>query len=120
MSRLLTIVYLIYLFFFFQLKKFVSTRPYNHNSSDLVRILLLTIHVFMYLFVGSIIFIFLPSIVFTSIEDWDYVESIYFSFITLATIGFGDYVPGEYSNLIVMCLHSVDKITFYSQLRNIT
>ena len=56
----------------------------------------------MYLFVGSIIFIFLPSIVFTSIEDWDYVESIYFSFITLATIGFGDYVPGEYSNLIGM------------------
>ena len=28
-------------------------------------------------------------------QKWDLVSSAYFSFITLSTIGFGDYVPSE-------------------------
>ncbi|XP_045128906.1 TWiK family of potassium channels protein 7-like isoform X1 [Portunus trituberculatus] len=28
-------------------------------------------------------------------ENWDSITAIYFSFITLTTIGFGDYVPGK-------------------------
>ncbi|ESO09315.1 hypothetical protein HELRODRAFT_73944 [Helobdella robusta] len=31
-------------------------------------------------------------------EEWDYVASSYFCFITLSTIGFGDIVPGTYMN----------------------
>ncbi|CAF1052062.1 unnamed protein product [Didymodactylos carnosus] len=33
------------------------------------------------------------SFVFSSKEKWSYFESIYYSFITLSTIGFGDLVP---------------------------
>ncbi|CAF0864309.1 unnamed protein product [Didymodactylos carnosus] len=33
------------------------------------------------------------SLVFSSKEKWTYFESIYYSFITLSTIGFGDFVP---------------------------
>lgn len=44
---------------------------------------------------GSIFFLFLPSVVFYVIEDWSYLDSFYFSFITLTTIGFGDLVAGE-------------------------
>lgn len=29
-------------------------------------------------------------------EGWSYVESFYFAFITLSTVGFGDYVIGEW------------------------
>ena len=28
-------------------------------------------------------------------EGWSYSEGIYFAFITLSTIGFGDYVVGK-------------------------
>jgi len=33
--------------------------------------------------------------VFSAWEDWDMVSSCYFTFITLTTVGFGDYVPGS-------------------------
>ena len=44
---------------------------------------------------GICLFVFLPSIAFGSLEPWDYFESVYFSFVTLTTIGFGDYVPSQ-------------------------
>ncbi len=43
---------------------------------------------------GLFLFIVIPSIIFTAIQDWTYFESIYFCFVTLTTVGFGDFVPG--------------------------
>jgi len=39
-------------------------------------------------------YVALGSILFKFCEDWDYLVASYFCFITLSTIGFGDYVPG--------------------------
>lgn len=39
-------------------------------------------------------YVALGSLLFRFCEDWDYLEASYFCFITLSTIGFGDYVPG--------------------------
>lgn len=47
----------------------------------------------MFLVPGIAFFIFLPSCLFTYFEDWPYVRSVYYSFVTLTTIGFGDFVP---------------------------
>lgn len=39
------------------------------------------------------IFIFLGAVMFSLFEDWDPATSAYFCFVTLTTIGFGDYSP---------------------------
>ena len=58
----------------------------------------------------SIVFIFfftsvlmlIPAAIFTALENdesgsWDYHNSIYYTFITLSTVGFGDMVPGVWN-----------------------
>jgi len=40
-------------------------------------------------------FLAIGTFIFHHWEKWDLVSSAYFSFITLSTIGFGDYVPSE-------------------------
>jgi len=41
----------------------------------------------LYLAVGTVLF--------RLVESWGYLNSFYFCFVTLSTIGFGDYVPGK-------------------------
>merc|ERR1719411_905913 len=36
------------------------------------------------------------AILFAHWEDWSYLDGAYFCFISLMTIGFGDFVPGNY------------------------
>ncbi len=46
--------------------------------------------------VGHVLHIWIPSIANYFAEDWTFFESVYYNFITLTTIGFGDYVAGLY------------------------
>ncbi|XP_010135087.1 PREDICTED: potassium channel subfamily K member 17, partial [Buceros rhinoceros silvestris] len=43
---------------------------------------------------GFLLFLLLPPLLFSDKEGWSYEEGFYYSFITLSTIGFGDYVIG--------------------------
>eukprot|EP00079_Xenopus_tropicalis_P038142 XP_017951913.1 PREDICTED: potassium channel subfamily K member 16-like [Xenopus tropicalis] len=43
---------------------------------------------------GIIVFLGLPPLLFTKTEKWTYTEGVYYAFISLSTIGFGDYVVG--------------------------
>ncbi|XP_008838417.1 potassium channel subfamily K member 17 [Nannospalax galili] len=43
---------------------------------------------------GLLVFFLLPPLLFSHMEGWSYMESFYFAFITLSTVGFGDYVIG--------------------------
>lgn len=53
--------------------------------------------IFLYLVPGFLFFIFLPACIFVVFEGWDYVASVYYAFVTLTTIGFGDIVAGMIS-----------------------
>ncbi|XP_042300848.1 potassium channel subfamily K member 16-like [Sceloporus undulatus] len=48
-----------------------------------------------FLVMGILVFLCVPSAIFRKMEGWTYGEAIYFAFITLSTIGFGDYIIGR-------------------------
>ncbi|XP_022617680.1 potassium channel subfamily K member 5-like [Seriola dumerili] len=53
----------------------------------------------LFLLWGLFLHLLIPPFVFMSLEGWSYLEGIYFSFITLTTVGFGDYVAGVNPNI---------------------
>lgn len=76
----------------------VTRRPvsYFHRRWAMSKSKLATIHATCLAIVIALLFLFIPACIFTSLEkDWDFLESLYFCFISLTTIGLGDYVPGE-------------------------
>lgn len=42
-----------------------------------------------------VVYILSGAAIFSRWENWSFLEGSYFCFITLSTIGFGDYVPGK-------------------------
>ncbi|KFP74364.1 Potassium channel subfamily K member 16, partial [Apaloderma vittatum] len=57
-----------------------------------------TLAVAIFLTTGTLLFLVFPPLVFSHVEGWTYGEGFYFTFITLSTIGFGDYVVGTNPN----------------------
>ncbi|XP_038049700.1 uncharacterized protein LOC119723210 [Patiria miniata] len=56
---------------------------------------------FSYIAIGAIMFFFL-------MDKWNLFQSFYFCFITLTTIGFGDYVPDDQlSSLLACCMYTL-------------
>lgn len=49
----------------------------------------------LFFIAGTLLFLVIPPLLFSYVEGWTYGEGFYFAFITLSTIGFGDYVVGE-------------------------
>ncbi|XP_038267770.1 potassium channel subfamily K member 4 isoform X2 [Dermochelys coriacea] len=60
-------------------------------SPTIVRVL----SALLFILIGCILFVAIPTIVFQRVEGWTLLESVYFVVITLTTIGFGDYVAGD-------------------------
>lgn len=50
----------------------------------------------LYLVPGFTFFIFLPSSFMVLFENWELDVAVYYCFVTLTTIGFGDYVAGTH------------------------
>ncbi|MEE9323041.1 MAG: potassium channel family protein [Candidatus Aenigmarchaeota archaeon] len=46
-----------------------------------------------YAFIVVVVLLLIGTVYYANVEGWSYVDSFYFSTITLTTIGFGDFVP---------------------------
>ena len=55
------------------------------------------VSVLVLIIVQLALFIMIPAIIFQAIEGWSYHEAWYYCFISLTTIGFGDFVAGNLS-----------------------
>ena len=67
---------------------------YSHNKKDFSKVLILcetnlrfSAVLFGYIVVGTLAF--------SNWEGWSYLDGAYFCFISLMTVGFGDFVPGN-------------------------
>lgn len=76
----------------------VSRRPvsYFHRRWAFPKPKLAAIHATCLAIIVFLFLVIVPAGIFKSLEkDWNYLDSLYFCFISLTTIGLGDYVPGE-------------------------
>ncbi|KAL2083025.1 hypothetical protein ACEWY4_020798 [Coilia grayii] len=94
---------------------FSTRRPimYVHMHWGLSKPLVAIVHAVLLAMVAVACFFLIPAAIFSALEkDWNFLESFYFCFISLSTIGLGDYVPGEAFNQRFRELYKVG-ITVY-------
>lgn len=77
---------------------FSTRRPvaFMQRRWGLSKSLVSGVHAFVLAIIMISCFFLIPAVIFSVMEeDWNFLESFYFCFISLSTIGLGDYVPGE-------------------------
>lgn len=80
---------------------FSTRRPvmYIHRRWGLSKPVVAIVHAAVLAALAVSCFFLIPAAIFSALEEnWNFLESFYFCFISLSTIGLGDYVPGEATN----------------------
>ncbi|KAK6477781.1 potassium channel subfamily K member 1-like [Huso huso] len=81
-----------------RLMVFVTRRPvhYVHTRWGYAAGRVAVLHALLLGALMITFFFIIPAAIYTAMEgDWSFLESLYFCFISLSTIGLGDYIPGK-------------------------
>ncbi len=68
-------------------------------------------HVFKILAVSALGLILTGTVVYRFLEDWTWVDSLYFSVIAVTTVGFGDLTPSTDASKLFTILYVISGIT---------
>lgn len=66
-----------------------------------------------------LLYIFTGAVIYCYWEEWDFFASFYFVFISMSTIGFGDYVPRHPICMIVSIIYLVFGLALMSMCINV-
>ncbi|KAI4462293.1 potassium channel subfamily k [Holotrichia oblita] len=66
-----------------------------------------------------VLYIFLGAVAFNVVEGWSFFSSFYFVFISMSTIGFGDYVPEHHTFMIFTIVYLVFGLALMSMCINV-
>jgi len=69
----------------------------GHRASKLQTTVIATGLLWLFLFVGA------PGL-FMATEEWEYYEAVYFVYVTVSTIGYGDFVPTTAMGMLILLL----------------
>lgn len=65
-------------------------------------------HVAIVAIVLVVFFLLIPSAIYSSLETkWNYLDSLYYCFISLTTVGLGDFIPGDSPDQALRPLYKV-------------
>lgn len=68
----------------------INNRPVNVNEIRISFAFVFVVFVLVFLML-------IPAAIYSHIEGWSYLNSFYYCFISVTTVGLGDYVPGDKS-----------------------
>lgn len=77
-------------------------------------------HVYQFLAGGAVLLVVTGTIVYRILEDWSWVDSVYFSVVAITTVGFGDLSPSTDASKIftvVYIMVGISLITTYLNAR---
>lgn len=73
---------------------------------------------FRFIFMVAFLVIFAGSLFYHFVEDWRWLDAIYFSIISLATVGYGDLTPQTDAGKIFTIFYLVFGIGIFAALVN--
>jgi NhaP-type Na+/H+ or K+/H+ antiporter len=64
-------------------------------------------HAYRFLMLAAVTSVLVGTVVYHWLEDWSWVDSLYFSVVTAATVGFGDLAPTKDSSKLFTILYII-------------
>ena len=77
-------------------------------------------HIYKFLAAAAVVLILAGTVAYRLLEDWSWVDSVYFSVVAVTTVGFGDLTPStDLSKLFTVAyvLVGISIITTYFHAR---